>query len=173
MSGKAVTAVIRRHRKFFILAVFLVAAILLGLWFPAAGRKKLAEDPNAVNVPRASPVDEKMLQEALQAQADAESFRVRINSRPAFGADGEGDLLLQNPQENTRSLQVTVTLDETGKEVYQSEVIPPGGQELRVTLSYIPKPGKYEATAGISVIDPATGDAVGSMTAALCLIIEE
>lgn len=163
----------KQRRYFLITAALLVAVILSVLAFAALRGNPLAVDPAAANAPRASPADEAAMLAALQAQAEEESFRLRLNGAPTFSADGEGDLLLQNPLENTRSMQVTITLDETGEEVYQSAVLPPGGQELRAALSPIPQPGTHRATAQVSVIDPGTGEAVGSLIAELSLTIEE
>ena len=46
-------------------------------------------------------------------------------------------------------------------------------EELRAALSPIPQPGTHRATAQVSVIDPGTGEAVGSLIAELSLTIEE
>lgn len=129
-------------------------------------------DPKAVNGSRAVPANEQSMAEELQSRADEESLRVKINGSPVFSPDEAGDLLRQNPLENTRSLQAAIVLEDTGEELYRSAVLPPGGQELRVTLHTVPPPGSYKADARISVIDPATGETVGSMTAELLLTVE-
>lgn len=163
----------RRLKGALAAAAVLAAAVLLGFSLPALGRRKLEFDPDAVAGARATPIDAKKLQEELQSQAGEGSIRMKINGRPVFSAAGEGDLLFQNPLGNTGNLQAVITLDKTGQELYRSGVLPPGGQELRVTLSVVPPPGSYDATAHISVIDPDTGEKTGSMTAQMEITIEE
>ncbi len=88
--------------------------------------------------------------EALQAEVDADSIRIQINSTPVF-EDGksEGSLYIGNPDTNNYDMKVVITLDESDQIIYESELIPPGYYIDYDTLLSAPEPGTHAALAEI------------------------
>lgn len=86
---------------------------------------------------------------------------VRLNGYPVF-ADGrsEGSLNIENPAANMLSMNVEITLDDTGEVIYQSGAIPPGHYIDNDKLTKILGRGTHKATAHVTLLDPDDPDAI-------------
>lgn len=152
-------------------ALLLIGAGAL-LWY-GGGTDPNRDDPNAAPIPERQGMSLPELQEELQAQTDASTVRLMIDTRPRV-TDGAAALLLENPVENSMDLQVIITLDEDGEAVYESPALAPGAQILQGELTKELAPGEYPATATFTALDPDTGGAVGSPGGvSLVLTVEE
>lgn len=110
--------------------------------------------------------------EEPERRAEQSAVRIQINARPELDyRSGSCNLMLGNPEENTRNLRVSVALKETGELLYQSEVLLPGQRLAYVTLASIPEPGEYVATAIFTVIDEESGGAAGEVEAEIILTV--
>lgn len=107
------------------------------------------------------------------AVKEPEYFRIQLNSRPAAASGSKLPFLIGNPEENEADMQVTITLDGTGEEIFSSSLLAPGEREPYGELNRPLKPGLYRAAADIAFFDPETGKAEGSIEAELEITIEE
>ena len=86
--------------------------------------------------------------------------------------DGTAELRLENIAGNSMDQKVTVTLDETGETLYQSEAIAPGTCIQEAELSRTLPPGSYEATATFVGYDPKSHETEGTSAAKILLTVE-
>lgn len=96
----------------------------------------------------------------LQEQADQSQLRFKVNTAITVEPDGSADLLLENAAENGTDLQAVLTLSD-GAILYQSDVLPPGGQDLLVELTDLPAQGSHTGTVTIQALDRTTGAVTG------------
>lgn len=123
-----------------------------------AGEKEMPPDPEAIL-------------EQIREEAEESSFRFKINSEPNFTSpEAEGDLCIINSPENTFYMLVVIT-DGSGKELYRSRELRPGGQEMTGELKEVLETGKHPATATAYAIDPGTGTTVGSVETGLLITV--
>ncbi|MEG2686907.1 MAG: hypothetical protein RR954_07295 [Christensenellaceae bacterium] len=111
------------------------------------------------------------IEEYLQETVDKSKFLFNINARPTFeNGTAEGDLLIQNPIENAYGMKVTITLDDTGETVYQTDGILPGQYILMDKLDKPLLKGEYAATAVLTAYD---GDKeIGQSAAGLVISVK-
>lgn len=109
--------------------------------------------------------------EALLNQVVAEGmFNISINSNPVF-EDGksEGNLRIENVPNNPYYMQVKITRDDTGEEVYQSKGLK---QEQYIENAKLTVPlakGEYPCTAVFTAVDPETLEEVGTAAAKITI----
>lgn len=88
------------------------------------------------------------IQDRLNEVVAEGMMNISINPTPVFKSGAEkGDLRIENIKANHYSYVVTITLDESGEEVYQSGLLSPGYYIEKAALSRTLKKGTYEATA--------------------------
>ena len=158
---------VRRRRRFLICLIIGVplALVICGLtvWLTAFN----PFDSNA-SQGRGSTLEQTRQQ--LQEEADKSQFRVKVNAEPHFETgDAEGSLFLENPSANVYNMQAVVTLDETGEILYESDVLLPGGQRLKVKLNRALPDGEYPATVTATAIDRTTQQPVGEVKTAIVI----
>lgn len=156
-------------------AVFLITGGIL-LWQGAEqgllpGTSPRLFESNAVPTPEKLPAV-KEIKEQLQEQADASSFRFQMNTRPVFADSSQaGDWCIINSIEN-RHHMVVVVKDDRGRELYRSQELKPGEQEMTGYLKEALEPGEYRAEAAAFAIDPETGEVAGSIETDILLTVE-
>lgn len=97
--------------------------------------------------------DEELLAE-LQRQADENNVTVQLNSRPVFeNGESEGSLFLGNPEANPWDKHIEISLEETGKLLYDSGIIPPGYFIKNDSLLKVLEEGIHPAVANITFFD--------------------
>ena len=118
---------------------------------------------------------------SLPAQTGAEAPQTREFSLMANAdvtvdrATGRANVLLGNPEQNTRNCRVTLVLDETGETLYQTDVLEPGEREAWAELDTEPfggEAGNYAATALFEILDEETGETIGTVEAGVTLTVE-
>lgn len=113
------------------------------------------------------------LMQKLQEKADESSFRIVINSNPYVDVQtNRCNLMIANPEENNRDIQVDIYLENTQEIVYQSEQIPPGE---RIAYDHLMKElevGEYPAIAVFSTLDEETGEVANQFEVALLLDVK-
>ena len=111
--------------------------------------------------------------EELQKKADTENFRFQILAHPQFeSADAKGEIMIANPVENPYKMSVKITLDESDKEIYASEILSPGERIRYAELTDHLDKGEYPATAVFSVLDQETEEVVGAVEAGLVITVK-
>lgn len=74
---------------------------------------------------------------------------------------GPAELRIQNAEGNRFLMQVALTLDSTGQQIYQSGVLEPNFYIQSDTLDAQLEAGMYDATATFTALDPQTEEQVG------------
>lgn len=91
---------------------------------------------------------EAQIQDRLNKVVEEGMMNISINPTPVFKSGAEkGTLRIENIKANHYSYVVTITLDETGEEVYKSGLLSPGYYIEKAKLSKTLPKGKYKATA--------------------------
>lgn len=164
----------RRRRLLFVGVAVLVAvvavAIALGVYF-AQGTKGFKFDSNA-QAGQAPYKTEEEIQAELDRIVEEGMFNISISTLIEFETGtSEGIAYIENVPGNRHHMQVTITLDETGEEVYKSDGIAPGNYVESITLSRDLDPGTYDATATFVAIDQETLEEVGRAAAKVQLVV--
>lgn len=86
--------------------------------------------------------------------AEEDQITMQINAAPVFeNGESEGNLDIGNPDINEYDLIVTITLNNTGEKIYESERIPPGYYIDNDKLQKVLSKGAYEATEKMTYYD--------------------
>ena len=100
-------------------------------------------------------------------------FRIQINAKPVVNKrTGRSNLMIGNSTDNKESVQVRLFLNESGEEIYCSEVLKPGERTAYGILSLIPDPGEYEVTAVFYILQPESTEISSEIEAELLLTVE-
>lgn len=113
------------------------------------------------------------IQAELNRVVDEGMFNISIAEVLTF-PDGtsEGDVRIENVPNNRYLMDVTVTLDETGEEVYESGILEPNHHITKGTLKVDLDKGIYPATALFTALDPETEEVVGQAAAEVTVMVE-
>lgn len=80
-----------------------------------------------------------------------------------------GDLRIENVPGNRYLMQVTLVRNDTGEQIYQTDLIEPNHHIQRDTLDVVLPKGSYECTALFEALDPETEELVGQAAAVITL----
>jgi len=109
----------------------------------------------------------------LQDMLDRSVIAFSINTSPVFlNGTSEGNLLIENPGNNAKLLQVSIRIDDTDEEIYASKYIKPGSYIENVKLDKILEKGTYHATAYFSAYDEETTEYIGQTGAQITLTVQ-
>ena len=103
------------------------------------------------------------------------NFALQANAEVTMSlAGGRANVLLGNPEENTRDCRVALILDDTGETVYETEVLHPGERIAYAGLDTdaFEGAGEYAATAVFTILDEETGETIGRVEAGLVIRAE-
>ena len=116
-----------------------------------------------------------MTEEEIQAElnrvVEEGMFRISIASTIVGVEDEKVDIRIENHRSNRYLMKVSLTLDETGEEVFATDLIDPGYYIKETELDKKIKPGEYPATAIFTALYPDTGEIVGTAGAQVKLLI--
>jgi hypothetical protein len=115
---------------------------------------------------------EEEIQAELDRVVEEGMFHISINTNPVF-QDGtsEGNLEIENVPNNLYSMIVTITLDDTGEQVYDSGLIEPNYHIQKDVLAVDLDAGEYPAVATFTAYDTETQAEVGSTACELTLYV--
>jgi hypothetical protein len=91
----------------------------------------------------------------VQADVDRGMFMTHFNNLWSF-PDGESpssDAIMGNHSANTYPFWCSVTLNDTGEEVYRSGLVPLGTEIAEIKLTKDLEPGSYPATIAINLVE--------------------
>ena len=95
-----------------------------------------------------------------------------INSSPVFASGrAEGNLMLENPENNAKLLVVEIHLDGTDEIIYQSKALPIGSYIENARLDKVLEPGTYPATAYFKAYRESDQAFVGQAGAAITISV--
>ncbi len=109
----------------------------------------------------------------LQTLLDRSMIAFSINTSPVFlNGTSEGNLLIENPGNNAKLLQISILIDDTSEEVYASKYLKPGTYIESVKLDKVLEKGTYNATAYFSAYDEDTGEFIGQTGAQITITVQ-
>lgn len=124
------------------------------------GQRESAALQGSINV-----MSEEEIQQALNNIVEEGMFRISIASDIIAQEDGLAELRIENNLQNRYIMQVTIYLDENGKEIYRTDLIDPGYYIQQAELDTHLDPGEYAATAVFTALYPDTEEIVGTVGA--------
>lgn len=105
--------------------------------------------------------------------AEPSYFTIQINASPVVDQQSKRcNLMIGNPPENTEYARVRLVLDETGEELFHSELLKPGMRDAYVTLDSVPASGEYAATAVFLLFEPDNMTQNSEIEAGVILTVE-
>lgn len=112
------------------------------------------------------------IEKLLNDKVAKSNIRLNVNTSPVFeNGTSKGNLRIVNEKVNNYPQTVTITDDLTDKIIYTSKAIPIGGKIEEAKLDVDLDKGVYNCTAYFNMIDPDTGDIVGTAGAEMVITI--
>lgn len=104
-------------------------------------------------------------------------FAIMVNAEVTVDAStGKANVLMGNPEENTRLCKITLFLDDTGERLYSTPILNPGERVAYAQLDEEAvkqmKEGEYQATAFIDILDEKTQETIGTIEAGVKLTLK-
>lgn len=124
------------------------------------GQREAAALQGSLNI-----MTEEEIQEALNNTVEEGMFRISIASNIIAIEDGMAEIRIENNLQNRYIMQVTLTLDETGEEIYRTGLIDPGYYIQSAKFDKHLDPGEYEATAVFTALYSDNENIVGTVGA--------
>lgn len=107
------------------------------------------------------------------AQMEQSYFRVQINARPVIDTyTGKCNLMMGNPGENENNVFVRLLMDETGTEIFRSEILKPGERSPYAVLDLVQEPGDYAVTAVFNILGEDDVNVIGEIEVAIIMTVE-
>ena len=154
--------------------LLLVAATVVICYF--LFRKQQEPDPlydNNATIGILPGIDIDERRKELQDMLDRSVIAFSINTSPVFlNGTSEVNLLIENPGNNAKLLQVRILIDDTEEEVYASKYIKPGSYIEKVKLDKVLEKGTYPATAYFSAYDENTTEYIGQTGAQITITVQ-
>lgn len=149
-------------------AIVAVILIAVSIWF-FFFRGSDFYDSNSL-IGQAPYKSEAEIQAELDRRVEEGMLNISIASVIDF-EDGasEGTAFIENVPSNRYVMQVDITLDDTGEQVYQSGGLKPDSYIEKIALAKDLDEGSYPATATFHALDPDTLDEVGQAAAKVTL----
>lgn len=130
-------------------------------WFDEQAKNGIMEGRSAEDV-----------QGILNSVVEKGMFNVSINPEPVFtNGSSQGYMAIENIKGNHYYTRVSVTIDETGEEVFKSKGIKPGQYIDYVKLEKKLSKGIYPAIARFIITDPNTLQEIGSVATQITINI--
>jgi len=98
-------------------------------------------------------------------------FRISIASEIVGIENGMNEVRIENNQSNRYLMQVSIYLDETGEEIYATDLIDPGYYIQSTEFDKTLKAGEYDATAVFTALYTDTEEIVGTAGANVKIIV--
>lgn len=130
------------------------------------GQREAAALQGSLNV-----MTEEEIQRSLNEIVDEGMFRISIASNIIGVEGGEAEMRIENNMTNRYIMQVSIYLDETGEEIYATDLIDPGYYIQAAAFDKPLEPGEYAATAIFTALYPDTEEIVGTVGANVRIFI--
>lgn len=164
-----------KKRTLIIAAVIALIALTVAIcyfFFTKKDEKNLLYEDNAtLGIMPGIDIDAR--RQELQNILDRSMIAFSINTSPVFlNGTSAGNLLIENPGNNAKLLQVSILINDTNEEVYASKYIKPGTYLENVKLDKVLEKGSYNATAYFSAYDEETLEYIGQVGAQLVISVQ-
>ncbi len=165
-----------KKRTLSIMGILLIIAVTVAicyfLFYKKPAPDNLMYDDNATTgIMPGIDIDERRSE--LQNMLDKSMIAFSINSTPVF-LDGtsKGNLLIENPGNNAKLLQVSIQINDTEEEIYASKYLKPGTYIETAKLEKVLEKGTYDATAYFSAYDEETHEYIGRTGAQISITVQ-
>lgn len=164
----------KKKGMYIIGALIIIAVTVLACYFifhkkPDNGLK--FDDNATTGVLPGIDIDQRRKQ--LQEEVDRGMIAFTINTSPVFlNGSSQGNLLIENPQNNAKLLQVSIVADDTQEEIYASDYLKPGTYIENAKLDKVLEKGSYKATAYFSAYDEKTEEYIGRTGAQITITVQ-
>lgn len=164
-----------KKRTLYMVGILLVVAATVAVCYvlfhkePDSG---LQFDDNAMTgIMPGVDIDER--RKELQDALDRSMIAFTINTSPVFlNGTSKGNLLIENPGNNAKLLQVRIVSDETGEELYTSKYLKPGTYIENAKLDKVLEKGSYPATAYFLAYEQDSAEYIGQTGAQLTITVQ-
>lgn len=164
----------KKRRMLPLLLILLLAVISSGAYYYFLHKEpvRIMSGDYLPDTKDAQKMTDKEVKEAEQKEVDASKFNMVIKPEAEFKTgDAKGSLYIQNPATNAYPVNVIITLDADGQEIYSSGGIEPGYEVSQAKLDKKLKKGDYLATATFNIYDPKTKQKKGKVQASITIHI--
>lgn len=157
-------------------ALLLIAAITSGIWWykntrPMDSTTKYWFDKMAKDGTLEGKTPQE-IQGVLDSIIEEGMFNVSINSKVVFeNGKSQGNIGMENIPENRYYCRMTLTRDDTGEVLYESQGLKPGQYIDKIRLKKELVMGDYPCTAKIIATDPKTLDDVGQVSVKVLVMV--
>ncbi len=165
-----------KKRALLIIGILLLLALTVGICYfiftkNTAEADLQYEDNATTGIMPGVDIDQRRTE--LQEILDRSMIAFSINTSPVF-QDGtsEGNLLIENPGNNAKLLQIRILIDGTEEEVYATKFLKPGSYIESAKLDKVLEKGSYNATAYFSAYDQETGEYIGQTGAQIVITVQ-
>ena len=164
-----------KKRIFIIAGIVLLIALTVLICYLLFTRKEennlLYDDNATVGIMPGVDIDAR--RQELQNMLDKSMIAFSINTSPVFlNGTAKGNLLIENPGNNAKLLQVSIRINETDEEIYASKYLKPGTYIESAKLDKVLEKGSYNATAYFSAFDEETTEFIGQVGAQLTITVQ-
>lgn len=161
----------KKFRRIMAILVVLLMLLLAGLfaWQRYAAQQKdaaLLESGIKAKIGQLEDKSNDEIEATLDEIIEEGNLSININANPVFPAgDSAGTLMIENHPNNHYNMRVSITLDDTGEEIYNSGLMPINSHIDEDVLSAPLDAGDYDATAAFVAYDVDTDAEVGRAAA--------
>jgi hypothetical protein len=157
---------------FVVLLMLILIALLINQFFLKKDNEDTLENSVKAQLGQLDGKTEAEIQAELDRVIEEGMFHVSMNCNPVF-TDGksEGNLEIENVPNNRYSMDVQITLKDSGELVYDSGLIEPNYHIQKDTLSKELEAGEYPAIATFLAYDTDTQEEVGSTSCEITMYI--
>ena len=161
----------KKFRRIMAVLVVLLMLLLPGLfaWQRYAARQNdaaLLESGIKAKIGQLEDKSNDEIEATLDEIIEEGNLSININANPVFPTgDSAGTLMIENHPNNHYNMRVSITLDDTGEEIYNSGLMPINSHIDEDVLSAPLDAGDYDATAAFVAYDVDTDAEVGRAAA--------
>ncbi len=164
-----------KKRIITIIGIILLIALTVSICYFLFTKKEennlLFDDNATVGIMPGVDIDAR--RQELQNILDKSMIAFSINTSPVFlNGTSKGNLLIENPGNNAKLIQVTIRINETEEEIYSSKYLKPGTYIESAKLDKVLEKGSYNATAYFSAYDEETTEFIGQVGAQLTITVQ-
>lgn len=117
-------------------------------------------------------VDLEQRREELQEILDEGMIAFSVNTSPVFESGrSEGNLMLENPENNAKLLVAEIYTDDTNELIYSSKALLPGSYIENVRLDKVLEPGQYSATVYFKAYRESDESYIGQSGAGITITV--
>lgn len=161
----------KKFRRIMAILVVLLMLLLAGLfvWQRYAAQQNdaaLLESGVKAKIGQLEDKSNDEIEATLDEIIEEGNLSININANPVFPTgDSAGTLMIENHPNNHYNMRVSITLDNTGEEIYNSGLMPVNSHIDEDVLSTPLNAGDYDATATFVAYDVDTDAEVGRAAA--------